>query len=49
MFGVGPKEEHIKKLLDLGLDRLIFGLPPAPRDIVLPMLDKYAELKAKAR
>jgi len=49
MFGVGPKEEHIKKFLDLGLDRLIFGLPPAPRDTVLPMLDKYAELKAKVR
>ena len=49
MFGVGPKEEHIKKFLDLGLDRLIFGLRAAPRDIVLPMLDKYAELKAKVR
>jgi hypothetical protein len=49
MFGVSPKEEHIKKFLDLGLDRLIFGLRAAPRDTVLPMLDKYAELKAKMR
>jgi hypothetical protein len=49
MFGVGPNEEHIKKFLDLGLDRLIFALPPAPSETVLPMLDKYAELKAKAR
>ena len=49
MFGVGSNEEHIKKFLDLGLDRLIFGLPAAPREIVLPMLDKYAALKAKAR
>jgi hypothetical protein len=49
MFGVGPNEDHIKKFLDLGLDRLIFALPPAPRETVLPLLDKYAELKAKAR
>jgi hypothetical protein len=49
MFGVGPNEEHVKKFLDLGLDRIIFGLPPATRETVLPLLDKYAELKAKAR
>ncbi len=47
MFGVGPKEEHIKKFLQLGIDRVIFGLPAAPRDTVLPLLDKYAEVKAK--
>ena len=29
MFGVGPNEEHVKKFLDLGLDRLIFALPSA--------------------
>jgi alkanesulfonate monooxygenase SsuD/methylene tetrahydromethanopterin reductase-like flavin-dependent oxidoreductase (luciferase family) len=49
MFGVGPNEEQVKKFLDLGLDRLIFALPPATRDAVLPLLDKYAEIKAKAR
>jgi hypothetical protein len=49
MFGVGPNEEQIKKFLDLGLDRLIFALPPAGRETILPMLDKYAELKAKSR
>jgi hypothetical protein len=49
MFGVGPNEDQLKKFLDLGLDRLIFALPPAGRETVLPMLDKYAELKAKAR
>jgi len=48
MFGVGPNEEHVKKFLELGLDRLIFALPSAPRDTILPMLDKYSELKAKA-
>jgi probable F420-dependent oxidoreductase len=49
MFGVGPNEEQVKKFLDLGLDRLIFALPSATRDTVLPLLDKYAEMKAKAR
>src|SRR5882757_3150148 len=49
MFGVGPNEEQLKKFLDLGLDRLIFALPPAGRETILPMLDKYADLKAKSR
>jgi hypothetical protein len=49
MFGVGPHEEHVKKFLDLGLDRVIFALPPATRETVLPLLDKYAAIKAKAR
>jgi hypothetical protein len=49
MFGVGPHEEHVKKLLDHGLDRLIFALPPATRETVLPLLDKYAAIKSNAR
>jgi probable F420-dependent oxidoreductase len=49
MFGVGPNEDQIKKFLELGLERLIFALPPAGRETILPMLDKYAELKAKHR
>jgi hypothetical protein len=49
MFGVGPNEEQIKKFLELGLERLIFALPPAGPETILPMLDKYAELKAKHR
>jgi len=47
MFGVGPNEEALKKFLELGMERLIFALPPAPRDTVLPMLDNYAKLMAK--
>ena len=47
MFGVGPNEESLKKFLELGMERLIFALPPAPRDTVLPMLDNYAKLMAK--
>ena len=38
MFGVGPNAEHVKKFLDLGIDRLIFALPPATRETVLPLL-----------
>jgi probable F420-dependent oxidoreductase len=47
IFGVGPKEEDARKFIDLGFGRIIFGLPPAGREVVLPLLDKYAELAAK--
>jgi probable F420-dependent oxidoreductase len=47
MFGVGPNEEHIKKFLELGMERLIFALPPANRETVLPMVDNYAKLMTK--
>lgn len=32
-----------RDLIGLGFSRLVFGLPPAPSDIVLPLLDQYAE------
>jgi probable F420-dependent oxidoreductase len=47
IFGVGPREEDARRFIELGFDRIIFGLPPAPRDVVLPMLDRYAALVAK--
>jgi hypothetical protein len=28
----------------LGVDRLVFGLPPDGADVVLPILDKLADL-----
>lgn len=33
-------EEHVK----LGVDRIVFGLPPASRDKVLPLMEQRAEL-----
>ena len=49
MFGVGPNPDQAKKFIEVGIDRLIFALPPANRETVLPMLDNYANLKAKLR
>jgi len=44
MFGVGPKQEDARRWIDLGFERLIFGLPSAPRDTVLPLMDQYAKV-----
>lgn len=49
LFGSSAKEDEIKRFADLGFDRLIFSLPAAPRETVLPLLDKYAEAAAKTR
>jgi len=47
MFGASSKEDEIRRMADLGFDRLIFSLPAAPREIVLPLMDKYAGIAAK--
>ena len=47
IFGVGPNPEQVTDLIEIGFQRIIFGLPPAPADTVLPLLDRYAELKAE--
>ena len=44
VFGVPPDRETIDKLADAGVQRAVFGLPPAPRNVVEPLLDRYAEL-----
>ncbi|HYB89628.1 MAG TPA: LLM class F420-dependent oxidoreductase [Candidatus Binataceae bacterium] len=47
LFGAPAKDELIRHFMELGFERLIFGLPPAPRDTVLPLLDRYAQVAAK--
>lgn len=49
VFGVPPKEDVARRFLDWGFSHLIFGLPPAKSDKVLPMLDTYASIAAKLR
>ncbi len=49
IFGVGPSEDDARKFVDLGFHHLTFGLPPAPADKVLPMLDNYAKIASKLR
>ncbi len=49
VFGVPPKPDSAKQFLDWGFSHLIFGLPPAKADKVLPMLDTYSEIASKLR
>jgi hypothetical protein len=43
-FYARPDPEAIERSLELGVDRLIFALPPAGRDEVLPRVERLAEL-----
>ena len=44
LFGLGPDEGAVKAARDAGVSRVVFGLPSAGRDSVLPLLDRYAEV-----
>lgn len=44
VFAAKPDQAYINKLENAGVHRAIFLLPPAGREIVLPLLDRYSEL-----
>ncbi len=44
IFGVGPNPGRVAELIEMGFDRVIFGLPSADADTLMPLLDKLAEL-----
>ena len=44
IFGAAPKPEVIDAYAQAGVERLLFHLPPAPRDEVLPLLEQRADL-----
>jgi hypothetical protein len=44
VFGVPPDPDVIKHYADGGMTRVVFGLPSAAADVVLPILDRQAEL-----
>jgi probable F420-dependent oxidoreductase len=44
VFGHGPDADAAKRNRDTGISRVVFGLPPEPREKVLPLLDRYAEI-----
>jgi len=44
IFGCVGKPEVFEKFRDGGVTRCVFGLPPADRDTVLPILDQYTEI-----
>jgi len=41
-FGTPAKPEIVDSLVEAGCTRIVLGLPPAPADKVLPILDTYA-------
>ncbi len=49
LFGAPDSIEELRGRIDQGFDHLIFNLPSATEDEVLPLLDSYAELAAQAR
>ena len=46
IFGTAPAQDEISRLGDMGVDRLIFGLPSEEREQVEPLLDEYAKFVA---
>ena len=44
IFGVGPDAKRVSELVDMGFNRVIFGLPPANADTVMPLLDRLADI-----
>ena len=44
IFGAAPKPEVIDAYAEAGVERLLFHLPPAPGEEVLPLLEQRAEL-----
>jgi probable F420-dependent oxidoreductase len=46
IFGAKPDREAVDQLEKVGVERVIFMLPPADRETVLPLLDKYSALIA---
>jgi probable F420-dependent oxidoreductase len=47
-YGGPPDDTVIQQYRDAGVDHYIFGLPPAGRDTVLGLLDRYTEFVRKA-
>jgi probable F420-dependent oxidoreductase len=46
VYAAPAEAPDLAKLRDRGVDRAVFGLPPAPRDEILPLLDARARLIA---
>jgi len=49
IFGSGGDEAEIDLYQSLGVARVVLRLPPAQRDTVLPVLDRYAKLLPRTR
>jgi len=49
VFGGRPDPQVLQHYADAGIGHVVLGLPPAPADVVLPILDAHAELAADFR
>ncbi|MCY3885895.1 MAG: LLM class F420-dependent oxidoreductase [Gammaproteobacteria bacterium] len=49
LFGAFPDVENIKGRIAQGVDEIVFNVPSAPRDEVLPILDRYIDVIAKVK
>jgi probable F420-dependent oxidoreductase len=47
VFGAGPDADQLARYAAAGIDRAVFGVPPAEADDVSGLLDLYAELGSK--
>jgi probable F420-dependent oxidoreductase len=47
VFGVGPDPKAVERLIETGFERVIFALPSADADTVLPMVENYAAIAHK--
>jgi probable F420-dependent oxidoreductase len=46
LFGGKPEADYLEKCRAAGLDRVLFALPPAGRDAVMPVIDQYTAFMA---
>ena len=44
VYAARPHPEEVERMIAIGVDRLLFNLPPVPRDEALPRLERWAEL-----
>ena len=44
IFGLGPSADDVASYRGAGVQRIVFGLPPANADTVLPLLDRYRQV-----
>jgi probable F420-dependent oxidoreductase len=49
IFGAPRDDEVLERYAEVGVARVIFGLPPAPSDVVLPALDRRAAVLSRVR
>jgi 2-methylisocitrate lyase-like PEP mutase family enzyme len=49
IFGTPADEKTVEQYRAAGVERVTFGLPPAGRDSLLPLMDRYAEFARKMK